>query len=222
MAALGLLVLTPALAAALGEDPAGYPTSNANLPSDQAFAECEDLFITCGIGLSLIPCQLALTSGSDGMGSQASNATQTSSTNNAEPSPGEVEKQRLRVNPITGLAGTPESSYNPLTGSERWKLYFKMNFWSLGAYSGPFFSALLLDQATGSPHEWGGGFPGYGRRVASRLGSAILQGTFQAPLAAVLHEDVRYISSSQHGFKRRAAHAMLYSFLTYNSQGHQH
>jgi hypothetical protein len=38
-------------------------------------------------------------------------------------------------------------------------------------------------------------------------------------VAAALHEDVRYISSSQHGFKRRALHAVLYSFLTYNSQG---
>jgi hypothetical protein len=52
------------------------------------------------------------------------------------------------------------------------------------------------------------------------VGSAILQGTFQAPVAAVLHEDVRYISSSQHSFKLRAVHAALYSFLTYNSQGH--
>jgi hypothetical protein len=38
-------------------------------------------------------------------------------------------------------------------------------------------------------------------------------------VAAVLHEDVRYISSSQHGFKRRAEHAVLYSFLTYNTEG---
>jgi hypothetical protein len=153
------------------------------------------------------------------MDSQASSAAQTSSTNSRDQSSTEDKKQRLKVNPITGLAGAPESNYSPLTGVERWKLYFKMNYWSLGAYTGPFFSALLLDQATGSPPEWGGGFPGYGRRVASRVGSAILQGTFQAPAAAVLHEDVRYIFSSQHGFKRRAEHALLYSFLTYNKQG---
>jgi hypothetical protein len=81
-------------------------------------------------------------------------------------------------------------------------------------------TALLLDQANGTPRQWGGGFPGFGRRVASRAGDAVLQGTFQAPLAAALHEDVRYISSSHHGFKRRAAHAVLYSFLTYNDKGH--
>jgi hypothetical protein len=96
-----------------------------------------------------------------------------------------------------------------------------MNYWSFGAYFGPFFTALVLDQATGSPEQWGGGFPGYGRRVASRVGDAILQGSIQAPLAAVLHEDVRYITTSQHGFKRRARHAILYSFLTYNNEGHR-
>ena len=130
------------------------------------------------------------------------------------------EKQRLNVNPVTGLAVAAESNYSPLTGNERWKLYFKMNYLSVGSYFAPVVTALLLDQATGSPRQWGRGFPGFGRRVASRVGSAILQGTFQAPMAFVLHEDVRYISSSRHGFMRRAAHAVLYSFLTYNSQGH--
>ena len=80
-----------------------------------------------------------------------------------------------------------------------------MNYWSAGGYFGPFFAALVLDQSTGSPSQWGGGFAGYGRRVASRTASAILQGTFQAPAAAVLHEDVRY---SQHRAKRRAWHAV--------------
>jgi len=128
-------------------------------------------------------------------------------------------QRQLRVNPLTGLVSDTEGSYTPLTGEERWKLYWKMNYFSVGAYFGPFFSALLLDQATGSPAEWGGGFAGYGRRVASRTASAILQGTFQAPVAYLLHEDVRYIASKQPGFKRRALHAIVYSFLTYNNSG---
>ena len=220
MAALGLLVLAPGLALALGEDAAGYPTSNANPPADQAFRKSEEHFTTGDIGLLLVPCQFAPTFGSDGMDCYASSAAQTSGTNSPDPSPAENEKQRLNVNPVTGLAVAPESGYSPLTGNERWKLYFKMNYLSVGSYFGPVFSALVLDQASGSPSQWGGGFPGFGRRVASRTGNAILQGTFQAPVAAVLHEDVRYIASSRHGFVRRATHAVLYSFLTYNSQGH--
>jgi hypothetical protein len=128
-------------------------------------------------------------------------------------------QQKLSVNPLTGLVSASATGYTPLTGKEHWKLYWKMNYFSVGAYFGPFFSALVLDQATGSPAQWGGGFAGYGRRVASRTASAILQGTFQAPLAYLLHEDVRYIASKEAGFKRRALHAIVYSFLTYNNSG---
>jgi len=125
----------------------------------------------------------------------------------------------LSVNPITGMVASREASYVQLTGEERWKLYWKMNYFSVGSYFGPFFSALVLDQATGSPAQWGGGFAGYGRRVASRTGSAILQGTFQAPAAYLLHEDVRYIASRRPGFRRRLVHAFVYSFLTYANSG---
>jgi hypothetical protein len=132
----------------------------------------------------------------------------------------DMEKERLAVNPVTGSATASGAGYEPLTGKERWKLYWKQNYFSVGAYFGPVFNALLLDQATGSPQQWGGGFPGYGRRVASRTADAILQGTFQAPVAALLHEDVRYISSPKPGGKRRVLHAIAYSFLTYNNEGH--
>jgi hypothetical protein len=130
------------------------------------------------------------------------------------------DKGRLAVNPVTGIVTTAASNYRPLTGKERWKLYWKQNYFSIGAYFGPVFTALVLDQATGSPAQWGGGFQGYGLRVASRTGSAILQGTIQAPLAVVLHEDVRYVASSDRRKKRRALHAVVYSFLTFNDQGH--
>ena len=130
------------------------------------------------------------------------------------------EKERLAVNPVTGIVTTAPSNYRPLTGKERWKLYWKQNYFSIGAYFGPVFTALVLDQATGSPAAWGGGLHGYGLRVASRTGSAILQGTVQAPLAAILHEDVRYVASNDRRSKHRALHAVAYSFLTFNDQGH--
>jgi len=219
MAALGLLVPAPGLALAFGEDAAGCWTSNANPPVDLAFRESEEHFTRGDIGLLLVPCQFARTFGSDDADSRASSAAQTSSTNSPDQSSAKNEKERLKVNLVTGLAVTPGSSYRPLTGKERWKLYFEMNYLSVGSYFAPVFTAMLLDQATGSPPQWGGGFPGFGRRVASRVGNAIVLGTFQAPVAFLLHEDVRYITSSRHGFMRRAAHAALYTFLTYNSQG---
>ena len=137
----------------------------------------------------------------------------------ADQTSGAGRQPRFSVNPITGMVASREATYVPLTGEERWKLYWRMNYFSMGAYFGPFFSALVLDQATGSPEQWGGGFAGYGRRVASRTGTAILQGTFQAPVAYLLHEDVRYIASRRPGFKHRVGHAALYSVLTYTNSG---
>ena len=125
----------------------------------------------------------------------------------------------LSVNPLTGLVSVSAGHYKSLTRKERWNLYWQQNFLSAGSYFGPVFTALLLDQATGTPEQWGGGMEGYGRRLASRLGQAVIQGTVQAPLAGVLHEDVRYIASARHGFRHRMWHALVFSFLTYNGNG---
>jgi len=219
MAALGLLVLVPGHARAWGEDAAGCLTSSANPAADQAVTGSEGQSTTGGVGLLLVPCQFAPALSSHAMDCYASSAAQSSSTNGSDLSPADDQDQRLKVNPVTGLALASQSNYTPLTGTERWKLYFKMTYGSAGPYLSPVMTALLLDQANGTPRQWGGGFPGLGRRLASRAGNAVLQGTFQAPLAAILHEDVRYIPTSHHGFRRRAIHAILYSFLTYNDKG---
>jgi hypothetical protein len=156
-----------------------------------------------------------------GVGSSGSQSSTDQTASAGDPvQPSKDEPSGFSVNPITGLVSASAANYQPLTGSQRVKLYFKQNFWSVGAYFGPFAAALLLDQSTGSPAQWGGGFSGYGKRVASRFATGIVQGTVQAPVAALLHEDVRYIVSKEHGLKHRAWHAVVYSFVTYNHQGH--
>jgi hypothetical protein len=156
-------------------------------------------------------------SGMGSGGSQSSGGQTASSSDPVQSS--KDEPSGFSVNPVTGLVSASAANYRPLTGHQRAKLYFKQNYWSVGAYFGPVAAALLLDQTTDSPAQWGGGFSGYGKRVASRLATGIIQGTVQAPLAALLHEDVRYIVSKEHGLKRRAWHAVVYSFVTYNPQG---
>jgi succinate dehydrogenase/fumarate reductase cytochrome b subunit (b558 family) len=140
-----------------------------------------------------------------------------------EPAPaGEVQRSndRLNVNPVTGQTTAQMANYMPLTADERWKLYLKQSYCYVGAYFGPLFAALVLDQASSTPPQWGGGFRGYGRRVVSRIASGGVQNSMHFLMAAPLKEDVRYIASSQHGFGHRLEHAVLYSFLTYNTQGH--
>ncbi len=137
-----------------------------------------------------------------------------------QPAAGESDKERLAVNPVTGITIVSAANYVPLTGTERWKLYWKQNYFSVGAYFGPVLASLVLDQAVNSPPEWGAGFAGYERRLASRTGNAVIQGTAQAAMAAILHEDVRYIPGERERGARRALHAIEYTFLTYNRRGH--
>jgi hypothetical protein len=126
----------------------------------------------------------------------------------------------LNVNPLTGLTSASAVNYRPLTGKERWQLYWKQNYFSAGAYVGPVLSALVLDQATGWPEEWGGGMEGFGKRLGSRLLQSTIQGNIQAALAAPLREDVRYISLGKGSAGRRILHTFAFSFVTYNNHGH--
>jgi hypothetical protein len=141
--------------------------------------------------------------------------------NRTAPSPAPVAApvNPIAVNPLTGLAAVSAINYQPLTGKERWQLYWSQNYWSMGAYVGPVFSALVLDQASGSPQEWGGGFEGFGKRAGSHILASIIQGNVQAGLAAPLREDVRYISAGRGGFTHRVLHAIAFSFLTYTNHG---
>ena len=220
MAAGALIILAHGGTCAWGEEAGGRSASNMCLLTDLTFAGDEGCSATGVSGLSFIPRQSASTIVSDAMDAQASSAGQTVSTSTPNSTPTADEQQGVKVNPITGLAVASQANYTPLTASERWKLYFKMTYGSAGPYLSPVVTALLLDQANGTPRRWGGGWPGFGRRLASRAGNAVLQGTFQAPFAALLHEDVRYIPTSHHSAPRRALHAVLYSFLTYNNNGH--
>ena len=146
--------------------------------------------------------------------------SQSQSSEQAVQAPGSPEKELINVNPLTGMVSASGSDYRPLTAHQRWRLYFKQNYWSVGAYFGPVASALVFDQASGNPEEWGGGFAGYGRRLGSRLGTSTIQASFQAAAAAFLGEDTRYILSNRHTFKGRTGHALLYAIVTYNNQGH--
>jgi hypothetical protein len=213
--ALGLLIFAPGPAWALSGDaaacrtPDDYPLAGFTIGGNEGQP-----------GRSASPCLFLPTVASDATDASPSPLWQTQSTDSPSSSSNQDQGQQSNVNPITGLAEAPTSNYTPLTGSERWKLYIKMTYGSAGPYLSPLVNAALLDQTNGTPRQWGGGFAGFGRRLASRAGNAILQGTFQAPLAALLHEDVRYIPTTQHTVGRRALHAILYSFLTYNDHGH--
>ncbi|MCW5979412.1 MAG: hypothetical protein KIT09_15150 [Bryobacteraceae bacterium] len=117
------------------------------------------------------------------------------------------------------IVETPES-YRPLTGQDRWNIYFREAFWSPGAFfraAGP----ALGSHLDNNPPEWGQGSGGFSRRAANRFGRFALQETYEAAGAALLQHEVRYLRSSEPGFRLRAAHALKANFVTYNKHGRQ-
>ena len=62
--------------------------------------------------------------------------------------------QPASVNPLTGLVSVSSVNYRPLSLNDRWVLYWKQNYFSAEAYAGPVLTALLLDQASGTPAQW--------------------------------------------------------------------
>lgn len=134
------------------------------------------------------------------------------------PGQAQAEKAATSVNIFTGLGSTSADGYKPLTGKQRWQYYVNQNFASVGAFLGPVLSAGL-DQVNAQPPEWGGGVKGYSERLASRLGTGIVQGTAQSIGCAFLGQEPRYIRSANSGTLHRIGHAFLFSLITYNNDG---
>jgi hypothetical protein len=86
--------------------------------------------------------------------------------------------------PATGLLET-------LSNRQRTQIYFRQTFLTAGSYVARAFSAGI-DQAAGEPHEWGGGFAGYGRRYAARYGEFVIQNSLLSGGNALLGLEPRY------------------------------
>ena len=128
------------------------------------------------------------------------------------------DKDATSVNAITGLGMVSSIDYKPLTRHQRWEFYINQNFTSVGSYFGPVVSSII-DQSSGQPPEWGGGFEGYGKRLGSRIGTGVIQGTVQSAGAAALGQEPRYIRSADSGVFHRIGHAFVYTLITYNNEG---
>jgi len=72
-------------------------------------------------------------------------------------------------------------------------------------------SALIagINQAEGTPREWGGGIGGFGRRWGSNYGIGAITTTTRYGLAELLHEDTLYYRCECSGLFPRLRHAVL-------------
>lgn len=65
-----------------------------------------------------------------------------------------------------------------------------------------------IGQGLNTPHEWGQGAQGFGRRYASGFSGNFSRQTFSFVLESAFHEDPRYFPSEEKGKKQRAFNAL--------------
>lgn len=127
--------------------------------------------------------------------------------------------QGLRVLPAQWLIGPYIPStrpLQPLTFQQRREVYLRQTFLTAGSYVARMFSAGI-DQARGSPSEWGGGMDAYGLRFGSRYGQFVITNTLQSAGNAALSYESRYDLCKCKGFWPRSKHAIARNFYTYNA-----
>jgi hypothetical protein len=108
--------------------------------------------------------------------------------------------------PDTAHASPPPSSsvaLAPLTHEQRVAFYVKRT------YSPRVFLRAGLGAGIATwrdaPKEWGDDFPGYERRYAAIIGTALVRNTTEFGVSMWRHEDYRYPRSSRNGFGPRTA-----------------
>jgi len=123
--------------------------------------------------------------------------------------------EQLNVHWVYGAYVPREAQLESLTGHQRARLFVRQTLTTPGIYIKSAFLSLI-DQASGKPYEWGGGFEGYGRRIASNYGRSSIQNVFSTTGNAALQYEPRYDRCHCLGLGPRTKHALLRNFLTYN------
>jgi hypothetical protein len=120
---------------------------------------------------------------------------------------------------VAGQTPTASDPYVPLSVGEKAKV-FGSRVIVPSAFAKSAFSAGIA-QWRDSPHEWGQGMAGYGRRYGSRVGTRALENGIGFLTAAAVHEDPRYFFSGETGFWRRVHYAVETAVVTRTDSGNR-
>jgi hypothetical protein len=121
----------------------------------------------------------------------------------------------LDVSWLYGAYVPQDARLSPLSLRQRQHLFVRQTFTTPGIYVKTVFLASI-SQAEGSPYEWGGGFEGYRRRLASSYAQSSIQNVFSTVGNAALGYEPRYDRCRCSGIRPRTKHALIRAFLTYN------
>jgi hypothetical protein len=78
----------------------------------------------------------------------------------------------------------------------------------------PVVGGAAIRQMRGSPHEWGGGVGGFGKRLGSAFGTHVIKNSIQYTVAGIRHEDLHYYRSTDKRFGPRLRHALVSTVVT--------
>jgi len=164
-------------------------------------------FAWIGIVVAVLTCSVLAQEESPTSHLQGAPSLQASPT----PKPGDNTK----VNWLYGAYVPKDVPLRSLTSHERVQVWVRATFTTYGIYAK---TALfsLSDQAQNKPPAWGGGWAGYGKRVASRHGQFVAQNSLSALGNGILGYEPRYDVCRCDGFWRRTRHAVARNFVTYD------
>ncbi|MDP9170893.1 MAG: hypothetical protein M3N54_09780 [Acidobacteriota bacterium] len=78
----------------------------------------------------------------------------------------------------------------------------------------PVLTGAAIKEARNSPHQWGRGPAGFGKRVGSSFGTHLVKNSIEYPIAAIRHEALHYYRSDKKGFGPRLKHALVSTVVT--------
>ncbi len=110
--------------------------------------------------------------------------------------------------------------FRPLTGKERWQLYWRESYFTPGAFFRNVMPALGA-QRRDEPPQWGQGMEGFSKRLANRVARSTIRESITAGGSAALGYDVRYVKCQCKGFFPRFGHALAWNFITLNRNGNK-
>ena len=75
-------------------------------------------------------------------------------------------------------------------------------------------AGAAIEQGLDTPHEWGQGGVGFGRRFASAFGKNIINKSIHFTVAGIRHEEFGYYPSNKQGFGPRLKYALVSTVVT--------
>jgi len=120
--------------------------------------------------------------------------------------------------PVAPSASASVGPYSPITGKQRLQWFVASTVSAETLAAGVFTSAI--GTGLNRPKEYGGSWPGFGKRYGLRMTGISTSNAMEAGLGAIWGEDPRYFRSYGQSVKGRLLHVIIFSFTAHDRAGH--